>query len=231
MNEKKDIQSQEDRSRQLLAVHVEKARVLLDRFLDNHGVKLPVLGKAMESFAGNVFELPGEAACKPGCAYCCHLRLGVSIPELLVIFYELEAQSTPEGLAYFKNKIADVLSRGNTLSEAFWHDTQTPCPFLDDQGRCLIYPIRPFSCRAYHSTDAEVCRKGYEEMCEVQVPCFPLYRATTDMYTSVFIKVLSDRGFASYQVGFVKGLGMLFEERSLSDQWLGKRDVFAAAAL
>ena len=221
----------EDRSRQLLAAHVKKARTLLGQFLDNHGVRLPVLGKAMEEFTSGVFELPEEAACKAGCAYCCHLRVGVSIPELLVIFYELRAQTTPEGLAYFRDRIAGTEAKGNTLTEAFWHTAQAPCPFLNRQGRCLIYAIRPFSCRAYHSTDVAVCKQGYEEKCEVRVPCFPLYRATTDMYSSVFIKVLAEKGFPSYQVGFVKGLDLLFKDDSLSGRWLEKKDVFGRAKL
>ncbi len=223
--------NQEDRSRQLLAAHMEKARTLLAQFLDNHGVRLPVLGKAMEEFTTSVFELPKEAACKAGCAYCCHLRVGVSIPELLVVFDELQVQTAPEGLAYFKSRIVETVSKGNTLTEDFWHTTGTPCPFLNHQGQCLIYAIRPFSCRAYHSTDITICKQGYEDKCEVQVPCFPLYRVTTDMYSSVFIKVLADKGFASYQIGFAKGLDLLFKDKSLADQWLEKKDVFGPAKL
>lgn len=219
-----------DRSRQLLAAHMEKARILLDEFLENHGVSLPVLGKAMEEFTLTAFDLPDEAACRPGCAHCCHLRVGVSIPELLVVFYELKAQSTQEGLEFFKTQVAKTLARGNTLKEEFWHGSQTSCPFLAGGGHCLIYAIRPFSCRAYHSTDENVCRQGFEEKKEVQVPCFPLYRACTDMYSSVFIKVLADKGFASYQVGFVKGLDILFRDGSAADQWLNKEDVFFGAA-
>jgi len=194
-------------------------------------VSLPVLGKAMDEFSQTVFELPEDAVCKAGCAHCCHLRVGVSIPELLVIFYELQAQATPEGLDYFKDRIMETLARGNTLTERFWHESQTACPFLNNEGHCLIYAVRPFSCRAYHSTDEAVCSQGYEEKREVQVPCFPLYRACTDMYSSVFIRVLADKGFASYQVGFVKGLALLFNDDRIPDQWLGKADVFSSAAL
>ncbi len=227
MTRKRDL----DHSRQLLAAHMEKARTLLDRFLDTHGVSLTVLGNAMEEFTLTVFDLPKEAACQAGCAHCCHLKVGVSIPELLVIFYELEAQSTKEVLASFKGRMASILARGDTLRDAFWHESQTACPFLDTEGRCLIYALRPFSCRAYHSTNLEICRQGYEDKRAIQVPCFPLYRACTDMYSSAFIRVLADKGFFSYQVGFVKGLGILFHDASALERWLNKEDVFSAAAL
>lgn len=220
-----------DHSRQLLAAHMEKARALLNRFLDRHGVSLPVLKNAMDEFTHTVFDLPKEAVCRAGCAHCCHLRVGVSIPELLVIFYGLKAQSTKEVLVSFKARVASILARGNTLSEAFWHESQTACPFLDTEGCCLIYALRPFSCRAYHSTDVAICRQGYEEKKTIQVPCFPLYRACTDMYASVFIRVLADKGLFSYQVGFVKGLDILFHDASALDRWLNKEDVFLAAAI
>ncbi|WDP90981.1 MAG: YkgJ family cysteine cluster protein [Desulfobacter sp.] len=219
------------RSRELLAAHMEKARSLLDDFLENHGVSLPVLGKAMEEFTHTVFDLPEETACQAGCAHCCHLRVGLSIPELLVIFYELQGQATPEGLVYFRSRIQEILSKGDTLTETFWHESRTPCPFLDDRRRCLIYAIRPFSCRAYHSTDEAVCRQGFEQGREVRVPCFPLYRACTDMYSSVFIKVLADKGFPSFQVGLVKGLDILFSDDTAARRWLAKEDVFSGAGL
>ncbi len=226
MNPKKEMDQ-----KQLLAAHMEKARGLLDGFLDRHGVSLTVLEKAMEEFALTVFDLPGEAACRAGCAHCCHLRVGVSIAELLVIFHGIQDRANPGVQAYFKTRVREVLARGNTLTERFWHGSQTACPFLDEAARCMIYEIRPFSCRAYHSTDEKICRQGYEEKREIQVPCFPMYRACTDMYASVFIRVLADKGFAAYQVGFVKGMAILFEDGSAADRWLAGEDVFSAAAI
>lgn len=221
----------EDRSRELLAAHMEKTAGVLTDFLKARGVSIPVLGKAMESFSTQVVELPGEAACTPGCAWCCHLRVTVSIPELLVIFEELRAQTTPEGMTCFKQRVQAAVRAGNTLDDAFWYESRTPCPFLDNKNGCLIYPIRPFSCRAHHSTDAAVCRQGYEERRQVMLPCFPLYRAGTDMYSAVFIRVMADLGFASSHLGFVKGLALLFEDPGLAEAWLNRADVFSGARI
>lgn len=63
------------------------------------------------------------------------------------------------------------------------------------------------------------------------IPNFPLYRASTDMYATIFIKAMADRGFASFQVGFVKGLAMLFDAPKLSEAWLNKEDVFSQARI
>lgn len=88
----------QDRGRQLLAAHMQKAATLFSDFLDTHGVSLPVLIRAMEEFTVSVFDLPGEAACRAGCGWCCHIRVGASIPELLVIHHELTTQASPEGI-------------------------------------------------------------------------------------------------------------------------------------
>jgi len=37
-------------------------------------------------------------------------------------------------------------------------DYQKKCPFMDPEGACRIYAVRPFKCRVYHSLDAESCR-------------------------------------------------------------------------
>ena len=225
--------SEEDRSKRLLAAYVAKGREKLSAFLDDHGTSLPVLGVAMEQFTESVFSLPEGTACKKGCAHCCHLRVGVSIPEVLVIYSELSAQTTPEGFALLKERVLGVVAKGDTLDGTFWLSTRTPCPFLNlDTRECLIYTLRPFSCRAYHSTDLDACQKGYDLGRETMIPCFPLYRATTDMYSSIFTRVLAEKGFPSYQVGFVKALAILFQDKSASDQWLNHtEDVFKPAKL
>jgi Fe-S-cluster containining protein len=229
-----EISPDETRSKQLLGAHMARGREMLIEFLDTHGISLPVLGVAMEQFSESVFDLPEGAACKEGCAYCCHLKVGVSIPEVLVIYNELAAQTTPEGFDFLKERVLSAASKGNTLEEAFWLKTRTPCPFLDvdTHSLCLIYRLRPFSCRAYHSTDLGACQKSFEEGRETLIPCFPLYRATTDMYAGIFTRVLAEKGFFSYQVGFVKALEILFKNKTASDQWLiHKEDVFKKAKL
>jgi Fe-S-cluster containining protein len=233
MEKQEPVNNPEKRSKQLLAAHMTRGRERLIEFLDAHGISLPVLGVAMEQFTESVFDLPEDAACSQGCAYCCHLRVGVSIPEVLVIYNELAAQTTREGFKLLKERVLTTAALGNTLAEAFWLTSRTPCPFLDIDANslCLIYSLRPFSCRAYHSTDLSSCQKGFEQDSVTLIPCFPLYRATTDMYSSIFTRVLAEKGFYSYQVGFVKALEILFKNNTASDQWLNREDVFKTAKL
>ena len=201
-------ESSEDRSKKLLSAYMAQGLDKLTAFLDGNGISLPVLGVAMEQFTKSVFDLLEGTSCKQGCAYCCHLKVGVSIPEVLVIYNELAAQTTPEGFEFLKKRVLEVAAKGNTLTEDFWLSTRTPCPFLDiDKNQlCMIYTLRPFSCRAYHSTEIAACQKGFEQGQETLIPCFPLYRATTDMYARIFTRVLAEKGFFFLPGGVCKGL-------------------------
>ncbi|MCA1786376.1 MAG: YkgJ family cysteine cluster protein [Desulfotignum sp.] len=222
-----------DRANILLAGIRDTALKDISDLLDTHGLSLPILAGIMNRFAASLVPLPRETACKSGCAWCCHLRVGVSIPEALVIFHEINARSTADGLAFLKHRILTTSAKGDTLDEAFWRSTRCPCPFLDLEGtcQCLIYGLRPFSCRAFHSLDDAVCRRGYDQGIEIQVPCFPLYRASVDLYSSVLIQVAAQKGLASFQVGLVRALEILFQDDTASDRWLLGEDVFLSAKL
>ncbi len=226
-------QDSKDRSRQLLNGYFQAAADNLTTALDTRGITPQTLSAAMSSFIQSLLEPPQEIACKPSCAYCCHLRVGVSIAEAVVIFLQIKANATDQGLAHLKQRVTATDDAGNTLKESWWRTTQSPCPFLDvpQKNVCLIYALRPFSCRAYHSTDAGVCQNGFDTGKKIQIPCFPLYRAATDMYATAFIQVLAQKGLFSYQVGFVRALRLLFDDESIIQKWLEGHNAFISAKL
>lgn len=227
------ISSDSERARALLAGTRDTAMKHVSQLLDTRGFDVPVLASAMDRFVKSLVPLPRAAACKTGCVWCCHLRVGVSIPEALVIFHEIRAQATPEGLAFLKQRIFKTSDRGDILDENFWRRSRCPCPFLDVDGtdHCLIYGLRPFSCRAFHSLDEAACRRGYDQGMEIQVPCFPLYRASVDLYSSVLIQVAAQKGLASFQVGFIRALEILFTDDTATERWLQGENAFLSAKL
>ncbi|HKJ97356.1 MAG TPA: YkgJ family cysteine cluster protein [Desulfotignum sp.] len=232
MNESRFSQNP-DRARVLLAATRDTAMKHVSQLLDTRGLDVPVLASAMDWFVKSLVPLPEAAACKTGCAWCCHLRVGVSIFEALVIFHEIRTQATAEGLAFLKHRILKTSDRGDILDENFWRTSRCPCPFLDldNTCRCLIYGLRPFSCRAFHSLDDAVCRRGYDLGIQIQVPCFPVYRASVDLYSSVLIQAAAQTGLASFQVGFISALEILFTDDTASERWLKGENVFLSAKI
>lgn len=224
---------QEDPARQLLNAHMKNAASSFDELLRSAPLSVELLSGAMSRFIQSLPPMPEGTSCKAGCSYCCHLRVGVSISEAIILFTWMVSVLSDQALELFKNRIFSTIKAGNTLTEEFWHTSQTPCPFLDIDGQnnCLVYAVRPFSCRAYHSTDLTACQNGFDEKKETQIPCFPLYRALTDMYSTLFIREMEQRGFHSYQVGLIKALELLFNNQTAIEDWFAKKDPFKTAKL
>ena len=218
----------EEQVRELLKTRLNIARETFEQAMGRHGMSVDVMGRVMASFISALLPLPPEAACREGCAHCCYMGQGVSIPEVLVVFHVLKRDLSPQNFEYFRNRVLKTLGAGNVNSEAWWRQTQTPCPFLDvaDSQNCLIYDVRPFSCRAYHSIDASLCREGFEGKKEVQVPCFTLSRTFNLLHALAFIKGAENLGLHSTQVGFTGALAVLFKDDTATDRWLAGEDVF-----
>ena len=85
------------------------------------------------------------AACAPGCAFCCVEMGTVDITTLegLVIREKIGKLNRPVAA-----KIAKRLNRDIRKKEK---GEKNSCPFLQKNSRCLIYAIRPFSCRQLYS--------------------------------------------------------------------------------
>lgn len=85
------------------------------------------------------------AACRRGCAHCCHLRVEMT---------QLEAEQLGEAIGRRPNTRHRY--RPAQL-EAYGLDT--PCPFLEGRD-CSIYAHRPLACRKHHNLDIDAlfCR-------------------------------------------------------------------------
>ncbi len=90
-------------------------------------------------------EFRQAAVCAPGCAFCCTEMGTVDITTLegLLIRDRLGKLNRPVAA-----KIAKQLNRDIRKKEK---GEKNRCPFLQKNSRCLIYDVRPFSCRQLYS--------------------------------------------------------------------------------
>ncbi|MBC7951471.1 MAG: YkgJ family cysteine cluster protein [Rhodospirillaceae bacterium] len=84
------------------------------------------------------------AACRKGCGWCCHQRVGAAAVEVLAISRALVDR--PEARAAL----------------AAWSPGK-PCAFLKD-GACSVYDIRPLKCRSLWHVDERHCMAKYATM-------------------------------------------------------------------
>jgi len=92
--------------------------------------------------------------CRKGCAHCCEFRVEALPVEALRIAGHLRSQGDEAVEAWTRDLEAHaVYARGRAE-----RDYQKKCTFMDSEGACRIYAVRPYKCRVYHSLDEESCR-------------------------------------------------------------------------
>lgn len=103
------------------------------------------LEEIYERFEADAQEYKKHAICKIGCTYCCTDVGNVDIITLEGTIIRERVNSLPRPLKrQVKRKIAQ-----NKLEKEKKRISR--CPFLKEDNTCLIYDIRPFSCRQLYS--------------------------------------------------------------------------------
>ena len=128
-------------------------------------------------------DAQSEIACRTGCAWCCHLPVMTSPPEVRLAWAHARGAMPPETLEAI-------------AAEARVLDTSVPrpCPFLVED-RCSVYAARPLACRGWNSTDADACRRAYALGYErVEIPVHPGLRATFANAGDALARGIADRG-------------------------------------
>jgi Fe-S-cluster containining protein len=103
-------------------------------------------------------------ACTSGCSRCCHgLKIEASAPEAVTIAEFLRGL-TPDELARTCEQMSEEAAYARTLdADTRWRE-QVPCAFLEDStGECVIYDVRPFTCRAHTSMSVERCEAAAKD--------------------------------------------------------------------
>lgn len=105
------------------------------------------------SLRGIVAEGGPSITCRKGCNNCCHHPTTVTIAEGLLIYRWLTSHGRwSPSMRKLAQETSDALLG---LSYAVWLLSAQPCMFLDKDGACSIYPVRPMQCRTTFSIDVE----------------------------------------------------------------------------
>jgi Fe-S-cluster containining protein len=86
-----------------------------------------------------------QAFCKAGCSFCCTFMGNIDIVTLEGLIIMEHIGSQPEE---FRTALNNKIAENKAEKEK---DHKPPCPFLKENNTCLIYTVRPFSCRQLYS--------------------------------------------------------------------------------
>lgn len=97
-------------------------------------------------------------ACGAGCSRCCHgLKIEANAPEAVAVAEFLRGLP-PGELAETRAQLAAEAEYAQSLDAPTRWREQVPCAFLDDaSGECVIYDVRPLTCRAHTSMSLAQC--------------------------------------------------------------------------
>ncbi len=123
--------------------------------------KIAALRDIYKIFEEKTREYKKDAACAKGCGFCCKEAGKIDI-------------TTLEGLAIRKAMRGFTRSRQKSLTKVFQQEIKkrvnkvmAPCPFLMKNNACMVYEVRPFSCRKIYST--HICTRGNPPVVKRQV--------------------------------------------------------------
>lgn len=124
--------------------------------------KMRDLHDIYERFEAETSGYKRNAVCVKGCSFCCTFMGSVDITTLegVIILERLSA--------FDQGQRSSILSAIEADRKEKEKGRNSPCPFLDEQGACSIYDVRPFSCRQLYSlkkcetAGATIHRRAYE---------------------------------------------------------------------
>lgn len=114
---------------------------------------------------GMITAFPGRIFCAAGCSACCTLAVETTLPEAVAIGRAL-APVTRGALADYVAVLRDLAARAEDWKSFLRRKRSAgPCPLLDGEGRCTVYPLRPLACRALLATrNSAWCAVDFAEL-------------------------------------------------------------------
>lgn len=172
-----------------------------------------------------------EVACRPGCAFCCYIKVVVSPVEVLRIVEYLRQSLGAEELRALRERVqaADERTRGLALDER--SQLQMPCPLLRE-GTCTVYPARPLACRGWHSFDAAACERIFNDTELQHSDEMDVYGPQVQIPREIqggLIAALERSGLQGDRLELNAALRIALEREEIAERWLRGRRPFAPA--
>jgi len=130
----------------------------------------------------------GLIACRAGCQDCCVVNVSITLLEGIAIArflqqWELEKQAEIAGKLDNLWRVVRGLEDDERLM------VRKKCAFLDEQGCCTIYPVRPLFCRSISSTDVDSCREAVTGEVFGETRSVLMYQFQLQLYKAAFTAV------------------------------------------
>lgn len=163
--------------------------------------------------------------CKPGCTYCCHLRVAAYPHEVIGIYRYLQNTFSDDELKETRQRVNNQFAMVKDLSVDERRAMNVACPLLVDD-LCSAHPVRPISCAGHHSTDAWICRDAFmhPEVTEITyehpgIPMIQSVKAEQAAQEHAIQRALKNEGDDPTKVELISSLHEIFNDPTIASQW------------
>jgi hypothetical protein len=186
-----------------------------------------------DSIIRQVIEMEPEAqrpVCCEGCTACCHLHVVATPVEVLATAEYIIDQMRPAQVAEVLQRIELHIELTEGMDAIARRSVRPVCPLLES-GRCMVYSVRPISCRGWNSLDRSVCDADLANpSANVSAPVNLRQYVLAGRVAESLSAASHSLGLEARPLDFVRGLRIALNDlQTAVEGWRTGTDVFAAA--
>lgn len=206
------------------------ARMLIDILRGKMPGRAAKAAKAAhEFFEISLHKIPSKfaIACAKGCAFCCHVAVTASAPEIFLVAAKIR-EMPKEQQEDTLNRVRAADQRTRNMTSRQRGSNKIPCAMLIE-GACSVYDARPGACRGFTSTSVEMCRRGFEgEAVQVNTPM--VWTSLRGAHKQALWAALAAENLPAEYYELHHALRIALEVPDAENRWLAGEDVFAGVA-
>jgi Fe-S-cluster containining protein len=170
---------------------------------------------------------PHAIACAKGCAFCCHVSVAATAPEIFLVANTLRQKYRDRmDEVLTRVRAADARTRG--LDSENRARQRIPCAMLENNV-CRVYDSRPGACRGFTSTSRPACERSFHgENVPVSTPS--VWRLLRHAHKQALWAGLAATGLPAERYDFHHGLLVALENTDAEASWLKGEAIFAGVA-
>ena len=166
-------------------------------------------------------------ACAKGCAFCCHVSVTASAPEIFLVASRIRSLQN-EQADDLLNRVRAADQRTRFMSSQQRANNRIPCAMLKG-NECSVYDSRPAACRGFASTSMEMCRRGYSgEPVQIDTPA--VWTSLRNAHKQAIWAALEACKHPAEYYEFHHALRIALEVPDAESRWLAGEDIFAGVA-
>lgn len=124
-------------------------------------------------------QFPQAIQCRAGCSGCCRGFFDITLLDAALVAYGFQQLAPAQSAVVRSRAIArlqELQQRWpgfsspfllNKMPDSEWtampEEDETPCPFLGDDDRCLIYKYRPMTCRLHGLPNIDLSGESFSD--------------------------------------------------------------------